>query len=86
VTLREMVTSIPDHVSDCHEFESNEFFKRCAHGDLSAEERTWLMKDSVVSIGNHKINYIGNVPALIRLDPRSGSKFALKLWSRIPKY
>lgn len=46
--LREMVLSIPKHVSNVHEFPDNKLFKRCQHEELSGERnKPWLKPGSL---------------------------------------
>ena len=52
VTLREKILSIPHHVSNNHHYPNNLMHKKCAHGDLSLEERNkpWLKEGSKVCL------------------------------------
>jgi hypothetical protein len=51
VVLKEMIKSIPDHVTGTHEFPNNTTFKSCQHRDLSCENRKpWLKKTSQVRL------------------------------------
>jgi hypothetical protein len=46
--LREMVLSIPQHVSGVHHFPENKLFKKCQHEDLSGERtKPWLKPGSL---------------------------------------
>jgi transposase-like protein len=46
--LREMILSIPLHVSGVHFFPQNRLFQRCLHGDLSTERaKPWLKAGSL---------------------------------------
>lgn len=45
--LREMILSIPKHVSGVHTFPENELFKHCLHGDLAARNKPWLREGSL---------------------------------------
>jgi hypothetical protein len=46
--LREMILSIPLHVSGVHHFPQNMLFQRCLHGDLSTERtKPWLKEGSL---------------------------------------
>jgi hypothetical protein len=46
--LREMILSIPKHVSGIHSFPENVQFKKCLHGDLPADrDKPWLKETSL---------------------------------------
>jgi hypothetical protein len=46
--LREMVLSIPKHVSGVHTFPENELFRQCLHGELDGEHtKPWLKNGSL---------------------------------------
>ena len=46
--LREMILSIPDHISNTHSFPSNIHHKSCQHGPLTGERsKAWLASDSI---------------------------------------
>ena len=46
--LREMILSIPDHISNTHSFPSNTYHKYCQHEPLTGERsKAWLARDSV---------------------------------------
>jgi hypothetical protein len=48
VLLREMILSIPKHISGVHEFPENKVFKRCLHGDLGDDRsKPWLKPGSL---------------------------------------
>ena len=50
--LKEKLNSIPDHISNIHQFNENLEFQQCGHGVLSTEEeriRAWLSPDSLVN-------------------------------------
>ena len=46
--LREMILSIPKHISGVHEFPENKLFKRCLHGELGEDRsKPWLKPGSL---------------------------------------
>jgi hypothetical protein len=46
--LREMILSIPKHISGVHEFPENKLFKRCLHGELGDDRsKPWLKPGSL---------------------------------------
>ena len=50
--LKEKLNSIPDHISNIHQFNENLEFQQRGHGVLSNEEeriRAWLSPDSLVN-------------------------------------
>jgi hypothetical protein len=59
--LREMILSIPQHVSGVHTFPENQLFRRCLHEELTGERnKPWLkegslsMKKLIMAIRGHK--------------------------------
>jgi len=59
--LREMILSIPRHVSGVHNFPENQLFKKCLHAELDSErDKPWLregspsMKKLVMAIRGNK--------------------------------
>jgi hypothetical protein len=51
VRLREMILSIPQHMSNSHQFPENSSFKECSHLQLpqTGRDKKWLKPDSMVS-------------------------------------
>jgi hypothetical protein len=48
--LREMILSIPKHVSGVHSFPENKLFKKCLHGELPVDRNKPWLKDNSLSM------------------------------------
>ena len=50
--LREMILSIPDHITNRHSFPLNKEHRRCQHPDYpeGSHSKAWLPPDSLVNI------------------------------------
>ena len=49
--LKEMLLSIPDHMSNVHTFSENSCYTACPHGPLTGDRgKAWLPPDSLVRI------------------------------------
>ena len=49
--LREKLLSIPDHISNVHDYPDNQQYKCCPHSPLTGErKKAWLLPGSLVII------------------------------------
>ena len=56
--LREKLLSIPHHMCNQHQFETNLHYKKCPHEDLGeARDKPWLDKHSLVFYEKFIIGY-----------------------------
>jgi hypothetical protein len=82
VRLREMILSIPQHMSNSHQFPENSSFKECSHLQLpqTGRDKKWLKPDSMVS----NFVYSGTMGSKIWQCCRSSKVFLTQLGSRKP--
>jgi hypothetical protein len=82
VRLREMILSIPQHMSNSHQFPENSSFKECSHLQLpqTGRDKKWLKPDSMVS----NFVYSGTMGSKIWQCCRSSKVFLSQLGSSKP--